>query len=168
MLEKTEKLIEFKADVFVGDFSEIKTLTKEDVKVSLLEELAFNCYSYKNLASNLEKEKNKITAEKEKFQELMGYLMDLLEIKSYKSKSGTITKSDQPNYRLPQDDSSRNAFFAYLKERGVYDSMITVNANTLKSYIKAEVELAEAEGNIGFIPAGIEETEYRTVYSLRK
>lgn len=153
---------------FPDGISSIKELPKEEITVALLEQVAFNCYAFKNLASNLDKKKKEATANKEEMQELMGHLMDLLEVTSYKSKSGTITKSEQPNYRLPQDDDSRKKFFSYLKEKGLYDQLITVNSRSLQSFVKQEVELAEAEDNFGFLPDGIEETEYRTVYSLRK
>lgn len=149
-------------------FSSIKELPKEEITVDLLEQIAFNCYAYKKLAADLDKQKKEATAKKEEMQEIMGHLMEVLDVTSYKSKSGTITKTEQPNYRLPQDDDSRKKFFSYLKEKGLYDQLITVNSRSLQSFVKQEVELAEAEDNFGFLPDGIEETEYRTVYSLRK
>lgn len=150
------------------DIAAIKALPKEEITVDIIEKVANNCYGYKKIATELDKQKKEMTANKEEMQDLMGHIMDLLEVTSYKSKSGTITKREEPNYRLPQDDDSRKKFFAYLKEKGLYDQLITVNSRSLQSFVKQEVELAEAENNFGFLPDGIEETEYRTVYSLRK
>lgn len=143
-------------------------LPKEEITVDLLEKVAHNCYEYKKIAADFKKLHSKMNAEKEKWQAVLGILMDKLEVDKYSSKSGSISRSEQPNYRLPQDDDSRNKFFNYLKEKGSYDTMITINSKTLQSFVKQEVELAEQDDNFGFLPDGIEETEYRTVFSLRK
>lgn len=147
---------------------EINKLSKEEITVDVLERVSKACYDYKKQASEFDKQKKEANIQKDVVQELLGNLMDKLEITSYKSKSGTISKNEQPNYRLPQDDDSRKKFFSYLKEKGVYDTMITINSRSLQSYIKQEVELMELDGKFDELPDGIEETEYRTVYSLRK
>ena len=151
-----------------SQIEKLRALPKEEITMVVLEEVTKACYDFKKEASEFDKLKKEANINKDVVQSLLGDLMDKLEITSYKSKSGTISKKEEPNYRLPQDDDSRKKFFSYLKEKGVYDTMITINSRSLQSYIKQEVELMENEDIFGELPDGIEETEYRTVYSLRK
>lgn len=150
------------------DLEEINKLTKEAITVDVLNNVAQYCYGWKQRASELDKVKKEANIEKDIHLEVFGNLLDKLEITSFKTNFGSVSKTEQPNYRLPQDDDSRKKFFSYLKEKGVYDTMITINSRSLQSYVKQEVELSELDGNFDVLPDGIEETEYRTVYSLRK
>lgn len=150
------------------NLEELKSLEKDQITVDVLEKLAAKCYALREEKAEIKKASTKKEAELKDHQIAMGVLMDKLEIDSYRSKSGTISKREEANYRLPQDDSSRKAFFAYLKEREVFDTMITVNSKTLQSFVKQEVALKELDGEFDSLPPGIEETQYHTVYSMRK
>lgn len=168
-IEKAEKKLEFSSEYNLYDESKIKELTKEEITVELLEAIAENSFKLKALHAQVKKEQTVLNSLKEEQLGYLKHLMDVLDLgSSYRSKYGTVSVSEVPNYRLPQDDESRAKFFGYLKDKGVYDSMINVNSKTLQSFVKQEIDLAEDEGNFDFLPDGIEETEYRTKFSLRK
>ena len=52
--------------------------------------------------------------------------------------------------------SEGDQFFAYLKDRGLFDSVITVNSQTLNKLYRTELEAAFGRGEIDFQFPGIE------------
>lgn len=138
------------------------------ISVQELEEKIKKAFELKQQHASLTKEAADVHHDMQKLQAEIGVELDKLDKKTYQSNYGIFSKRDEPYYRLPQDDESREKFFDYLKKRGVYSTMITVNARTLQSFIAQEVAMKEDEGDFDFLPSGIELGEYRTVYSMRK
>lgn len=88
---------------------------------------------------------------------------------SYQSKVGTLSVSYRASFKTPKEDSDREAFFSYLKEKGVYDRLITVNSQTLNSFCKQEMEAATERGEgLDFSIPGIESPTLNEVLSFRK
>ncbi len=56
---------------------------------------------------------------------------------------GTFSYRYRSNFQVPKDDESRKAFFAYLKDKGVYEQLITVNSRTLNSWAVQEEQNSE-------------------------
>lgn len=75
-------------------------------------------------------------------------------IPNFRGKDGLITVSHRTSVRVPQGEE-RLSFFNYLKERGIFDSMITVNSQTLNAFYKSEFELAQERGDDDFTIPGI-------------
>ena len=63
----------------------------------------------------------------------------------------------------PREIASRLAFHNYLKLKGVFDGMITVNHQTLNSYCKAEYEAATGRGELASIPGIAPPTEFESI-----
>lgn len=60
------------------------------------------------------------------------------------------------SWALPKTEDQRTAFFNYLRERGVYDAMVSVNSATYNSFLKEQFELAEKNGeSAGFQVPGV-------------
>lgn len=90
---------------------------------------------------------------------------------SYRSEYGTISRRSEMRYNLPTTPEDRAAFFNFLKERGVFEQLITVNSNTYNSFIKAEREAAierDPEAALNFSVPGVPEAKTRQVLSFRK
>ncbi len=89
---------------------------------------------------------------------------------SFKTPHGTVSLRKRTSFKVPKDEESRNAFFAKLKEMDVFESMITVNSNTLNSFLKAEYDNAEASGEdmVTYKFPGIEPPTVSVTASLRK
>lgn len=85
---------------------------------------------------------------------------------TYKSEYGTVSLTFRTSYKVPQGDG-RPEFFNYLKERGVFDHLITVNSQTLNAWSRKEIEAAKERGEILEIP-GLGEPTITPTISFRK
>lgn len=80
---------------------------------------------------------------------------------------GTFYKDRRWSVKVPQGDE-RLKFFDYLKQRDIFESMITVNSQTLNAFVKKEVEVQLEAGVVDFKMPGIEEPKLTTTLRLRK
>jgi hypothetical protein len=87
--------------------------------------------------------------------------------KSYKTSQGTIVASTRFQVTLPKTPDDVKAFYDYLKAKGHFDELISVNYQKLNSYYKQEMEVAREEGNIGFKIPGIDEPKAHTHLQFR-
>ena len=85
---------------------------------------------------------------------------------SYKSEFGTVGLSFRTSYRVPQGEG-REEFFNYLRSRGVFDGIITVNSQTLNSWARKEIEAAQEKGEVLEIP-GLGDPTITPTISFRK
>lgn len=129
--------------------------------------------------SNLKNELNRIKTElvgpiNSRIDEIDGALiaqLDEMEVNSFKTKYGTITKTARTSYRTPKTAEDKAAFFEWLKNtRGedVYMEKIGINSQTLNAIAKEEFEAAIEEGNIDFSIPGLEEPSIRETISFRR
>lgn len=91
--------------------------------------------------------------------------------KSYPTEAGLITKVEHWKVKLPQTPEDRKQFFDYLKEKGIFDNLITVNSNTLNSFFKAEWEAlkqSSPEEAMNFRIPGINEPTLHETISFRR
>jgi hypothetical protein len=89
---------------------------------------------------------------------------DLLRFDVHDAMFIVINKTSAKTPKTPED---REKFFDYLREQGVYEDMITVNSNTLNSYVKTEEALATERGELDFSIPGIAIDYYKQL-SVRK
>jgi hypothetical protein len=81
---------------------------------------------------------------------------------------GTLFKQNRFTVTVPKDGSEREAFFGHLRQRGIFDELITVNSQTLNSWYKREMEAALEQGNPDFTVPGIAEPKLVTTLGMRK
>jgi hypothetical protein len=62
--------------------------------------------------------------------------------KNFTCELGTVTKVTDYSVNMPQGEAKQD-FFNFLRERGVFESMATVNHQTLNAYYKEQWELAK-------------------------
>lgn len=87
---------------------------------------------------------------------------------NYPSKVGTFSISHRMSVKLPATPEERKAFFAYLQERGLYDSMVSVNSNTLNAFYKKEFEIANEEGRgLDFAIPGVGEPTLNEIMAFK-
>jgi len=103
------------------------------------------------------------------YSEIGKMLLDLGQ-ESFKTPLATVSLRTRKSFKTPKDEESRTEFFNKLKEMGVFESMITVNSNTLNSFLKSEFESAEARGEdmVVYKFPGIEPPTVSVTASLRK
>ncbi len=61
-----------------------------------------------------------------------------LDRKSYTGPSGTFKIVEKWRVNLPGDDLAKQDFFAWLREKGIFDKYATVNSNSLNALFMAE------------------------------
>lgn len=75
--------------------------------------------------------------------------------------------SNKTSAKTPKTTEDREKFFSYLRDQGVYEDLITVNSQTLNSYVKSEEALATERGELDFSIPGIAIDYYKQL-SVRK
>jgi hypothetical protein len=117
------------------------------------------------LKSQLKDEQAELTA-------VEGKILAVLEaagLERFDAPSCTVTSVGKLSVKVPKDHESREQFFSYLKQRGVFDDLITVNSQTLNAFYRQEAEIADNHGVLEFrIPGITEVTEYRDLHVRRK
>lgn len=107
--------------------------------------------------------------ENEKLEALEAKLLAALEenkLKSFQSEFGKIETRQRMSVKIPQAEN-RELFFNYLKEKGQFDALITVNSATLNSWYKQENENAINNKKMFYVP-GLEMPTATTILVLKK
>lgn len=87
--------------------------------------------------------------------------------KKHICKFGTLDSRPREYWKVPKGEG-RDAFFSYLKEKGLFDNLITVNSQTMNSFVKAEVEAARESGDINFRVPGLDEPTVVDIIYMKK
>jgi len=83
-------------------------------------------------------------------------MLENLGLDKFHSESGTFSYKYEQSFKVPKDPESKQLLFDWLRERGLYDTAISVNSMTLNSLLKAEEGNAIEEGDLDFKVPGIE------------
>ena len=103
------------------------------------------------------------------FKKLQGAHVERLEAlgkTSYKSDAGNFSYTMVENVKL--DPAKKREFWEYLKSRGLFEDMITVNSQTLNSFAKGEMAAMEEAGDLDPELPGLIKTEPYAKASMRK
>ncbi len=111
------------------------------------------------------KEVNAVQAEIE--AQLIEALMDN-QLKNYRAPEGLVSLVQKTSVKTPKTPEAREAFFGWLRERGLYDQLISVNSMTLNALYKEEFEAAALRGDMDFKVPGLEEVTITPSISFRK
>ena len=133
---------------------------------NLIMELSIAKQELENLA-NQEKEVQTIRRELE--NKIMSKLKEVGNT-TYVSKFGRASIKTSLSYKTPKDSESKKKLFEYIKGKGeeVYNSLLSVNSQTLNAWAKAETQHAADNGIFPFEIPGLDEPiSYETI-SFRK
>lgn len=97
----------------------------------------------------------------------IGYLKELNR-ENYQSPVGTIYQIKKWRVSTPKTEADKEAFFAYLKERGLFNQYATVNSNSLNAYYASEFEAAKERGEFGFTIPGLSAPSLYETVGFRK
>jgi hypothetical protein len=112
--------------------------------------------------------KKAITAELEAAENEMITLLVENQMKNYKAPCGLISLSHRTSVKTPKTPEDRAAFFEYLKQQGLYDSMISVNSLSLAALYKEEFKKAIDAGATDYEMPGIREVTINPSISFRR
>lgn len=125
------------------------------------------CKQMREKQDEIDETSEKLKSLNEEMSKLEIQAMALLKAggkKSYSSPYGTIGRVQHWNVKLPQGEENRQAFFQYLKEKGLYEDYRTVHATKLKSHFLEEKRFLEDNDPIEAINFKIPGLEDATVY----
>lgn len=118
--------------------------------------------------AELSQAKKVVTDELELEEKKMIEMLEASDLTQFRGEEGLAFISYKTSVKTPKTEEDRAAFFQYLKDKGLYDQMITVNSQTLNSFYKAEFAEAQEKGNSDFKVPGINEVEVRPQLSFRR
>lgn len=116
----------------------------------------------------LETQVKSLKAEQEDLQQIISTHLDSLEKSSYDSAVGKVVAKDIFTVSSPKTPEAREKFFAYLKEKGVFDDLISINSKTLNAFYKAEKKIADENQQLEFNIPGLDEPYYKRTISLTR
>jgi len=117
--------------------------------------------SYKRIIAN---ETSKLEAMKKKGLKHL----QVAELKSFKSEFGTFGRKDNFSVKVPKTEVERNALRKYFECEEVFDSLWTVNSQSLNAYYKEAFAKAVEEQNPDFSIPGIEEPKHYDTVTWKK
>ncbi len=105
------------------------------------------------------------TGEEKKLKEMQDKILHHLEaheLKTFDTGFGKVTRKNMPYAKIVDKD----ALTEHLKERGIFEDMITFNATKMNSYFKEEMEKAKEEMNLDFKVGGMDVSSNRISLSV--
>jgi len=87
---------------------------------------------------------------------------------NYKSNHGNVSVMRKLSVKCPKEPVARKDFFDYLKEKGIFEDLVTVHSQTLNAFYKTEWEAAKVSGVMDFAMPGIGEPSYYETLQMRK
>ena len=139
-----------------------------EISAKGLDELQQNVFNKRAQYEEASDKAKEIKKELEQLQDNLIGELEALDRVSHKTSTGTVSYRYDETFRVPKGEESRQLFFGYLRDKGIFDDMITVNSKTLNSYAKEEAEVEEKNGNYDFQIPGLEKSPPRLIVSLRR
>lgn len=140
-----------------------------DIKVEDLDELVSKIERMRHMHDEVKAEASALGNELKALEEkAVGYLKEL-DRTSFQTKWGTIGFSRIWSVATPKTDKDRQAFFQWMKDKGIYDDYIGVNSQALNKLYRTEMEAAKERGDLmDFQIPGISEPTLFERFSFRK
>lgn len=145
-----------------------ETVPSELLTIKDLEDLCALCFSKREEIDVLEGQLKEVCAELEDLKEkLLTFLTDL-DKTSYDSSVGKISVKNIFSVSLPKTPEQKAEFFSYLKDKGIFEDLVSVHSKTLNAFYKQEQDIAISEGKIDFKIPGIDEPFYKQSLSFKR
>lgn len=138
----------------------------DQITMQELDALGKLIFKQKNLCDELDKSLTEQKATLTKLQSKMISVLDKFGRCNYSIPgSGMLIKTERMSVTLPKSPEEKEAFYNYLKEKSLFEDIVSVNSMTLNAFYKKEFDIACEEGrSVGFKIPGI--SEPRTVLTL--
>jgi hypothetical protein len=128
----------------------------EETKLKDLQVMIKTAFDLQTEVKRIEDQASEKQEELDKLKFKMNSILGEHNMSYFKSEFGSITRKAEFSVKVPKLQADREAFFAYLREKELFDQMITVNSKTLNSYVKEQRDAALDEGVVDFSIPGIE------------
>lgn len=140
------------------------------ITVQDLKELVRELQSTRNDIDQLEAQTTELNKKKASLEaKIAGHLKELNET-NFKCEYGQVIRTTKWRVTTPKGEDKQK-FFDFLRERGMFEEMATVNANTLNAYFNEQWDLAKQDdpmAALNFTIPGIGEPKEHEAISFRK
>jgi hypothetical protein len=136
------------------------------MEISELQDICKQVFDQRELTDNAKKLYSDENARLDALEAKLLAALEENKLKSFQSEFGKIETRQRMSVKIPQAEN-REVFFNYLKEKGQFDALITVNSATLNSWYKQENENAINNKKLFFVP-GLELPTATTILVLKK
>ena len=146
-------------------------LDEKPVEAVTVAELSNACEQMYTLKAEIKDLEELIKAKQEIYSDIERRVLATFEannLSNFECASGKVIRSNRVTVKQPATPEAKAEFFAYLKGKGIFEEMVSVNSKTLSAYVKREIEQAELDGKMGFVPPGLEAPARFEYVALRK
>jgi hypothetical protein len=134
----------------------------EKITVEDLTELCKTMFIQKELVAKLKAEKTVQEKILSSFQDEIIEHLEVSELKTFDTGFGKVSRSNNPYAKIVD----KGALTVFLKERGIFEDLVTFNAATMNSFYKEEMEKAKKEMNLDFKVDGMDVSSNRVKLSI--
>lgn len=148
-------------------FEELAEKPMDDITLEEFELLCANLFVQSKQIDTIEAA---LKEENAKLLEMKNRVQSILQKhnkSSYKSSFGTVYQSEIFQVTTPKTEEDKQALFEFLKSRGLYLTMVSVNSKTLQSFCKSEFEDCKENGNEFNIP-GVKDPTFVKRLNLKR
>lgn len=142
------------------------------ITVAQLEEHAEKIRKKREEKSAQEEIVSKLSAELEELNERAVLMLQELGKTSYPAEAGRMQCREEWSVKQPETEEDREKFHGWLKEKGIYEKVLSINSQTLKALYKQELEAVKASGDpiaaLDFQLPGIKEAKCFVKLSFTK
>jgi hypothetical protein len=140
---------------------------KQMVTVDELEAMTSSIAEKRQEVAELSRQKTAKQDELDLMEERMMLLLEQSGKHDYHGEAGTFYISSRETVKVPKDLDSKRELFDYLRAKGIFEELVSVNSQTLNAFYKAEKKAAEENGNWGFTLPGVGEPTVDQIPAFR-
>jgi len=136
-----------------------------------IKELKNLCEKYREVRAKkaeLEAQVKEVNKEKASIEAKMVEYLTENEMRNFSGEFGQIILTKRVSVRQPANPEDKEAFYNWLKEKGDFERLISVNSRTLTKYVRDEIDIKKSEGQYGFVPPGLKEPETTQTVTFKK
>lgn len=148
------------------DWTEEKTISNTTIQT--LDRL---CEKFADLKGRADALEDQAKSFRDMANEISAEIMALLtESKktSWQTPIGNFILSNRFTVPTPKDPEQKQAFFSYLKQKGIFEDLVSVHSQTLNAWYRQELDAALDKGDVNFKVPGLEDPKYVQTLSIRK
>lgn len=141
---------------------------EQEVTITQLEEAAKKIADARKVTDTKRAELKQLDKEAEELEVAFMAMLEATEKSSYHSEVGTLTITNRESVKTPKTNEEKEALFNWLKEKGLYMEVVSVNSQTLQRLYKDEKAAAEERGELFFRLPGVGDPVVNQFLSFRK
>lgn len=131
-------------------------------------QLAESGYAVKKEIEALEEKQKELNEKLKGIKASMIFKLKEMGVNSFKHATCQVIQTTKISVKNPQTPEEKEKFYNYLKEKNIFENMVSVNHMSLNSWYKEEIEAAKAAGNFDFKIPGLGEPTIFEDISFRK